>query len=128
MNGGKTGVAVDASPRHHESQQNQSLGDGWRNAGRSKRHFGLAALLLAAAGAVQAGEPDLLTFDRIAYELAVLDLVEHELELAEPRDGWPTPEPDPAKLPRFNPCQFVPPDEPTQLCQCPPMPPWGNCL
>lgn len=24
-----------ASPRHHESQQNQSLGDGWRNAGRS---------------------------------------------------------------------------------------------
>ena len=46
-----------ASPRHQESQQNQSLGDGWRNAGRSKRHFGLAALLLAAAGAVQAGEP-----------------------------------------------------------------------
>lgn len=35
MNGGKTGVAVDASPRHQESQQNQSLGDGWRNAGRS---------------------------------------------------------------------------------------------
>lgn len=24
-----------ASPRHQESQQNQSLGDGWRNAGRS---------------------------------------------------------------------------------------------
>lgn len=35
MNGGKMGLAVDASPRHHESQQNQSLGDGWRNAGRS---------------------------------------------------------------------------------------------
>lgn len=88
----------------------------------------LFAGCLLSAPVLASETDDLLTFDRIAYELAVLDLVEHELELAEPREAWPTPVPDPAKVPRFNPCAHLPPDEPTQLCQCPPMPPWGWCL
>lgn len=89
----------------------------------------IAGLLLAAAGAVQAGEPtpDLLTFDRIAYELAVLDLVEYELDLAEPSTDRPTPEVAPGKVPRFNPCAHLPPDEPSGICHCPPAPPWGWC-
>lgn len=112
-----------ASPRHQESQQNQSLGDGWRNAGRSNRL--IAALLLAAAGAVQASEPDLLTFDRVAYELAVLDVIQTDPP-AEPGDllfenggEW---------VPPLNPCAHLPPDEPVGICHCPPAPPWGVCL
>ena len=85
----------------------------------------VAAAMLC--GAVQASEPDLLTFDRIAYELAVLDLVEHELELAEPVADRPTVEPAPGKVPRFNPCAHLPPDEPSGVCHCPPAPPWGWC-
>ena len=87
----------------------------------------VAAAMLC--GAVQASEPDLLTFDRIAYELAVLDLVEHELELAEPVADRPTVEPAPGKVPRFNPCAHLPPDEPSGVCHCPPAPAsaWPKC-
>lgn len=89
----------------------------------------LAACLLSAAPARADSEADLLTLDRIAYELAAIEVAEYELrtspELEPPT--WPTPEPDPGKVPRFNPCAHLPPDEPTILCPCPPMPPWGWC-
>ena len=109
------GLKVEiASPRHQESQQNQPLGGSWRNAGRSGA---IAGLLLAAAGAVQAAEPDLLTFDRIAYELAVLDAAHGKLEAE--ADGVLFAD----SLESLPPCAG---EDPPTWCDCP-VPPWVIC-
>ena len=82
----------------------------------------IAAAMLC--GAVQASEPDLLTFDRIAYELAVLDAAQVKADAD--ADGVLFAS-GVEFIPPFNPCAHLPPDEPTHLCQCPPVAPWGWC-
>lgn len=88
----------------------------------------LAACLLSAAWPARADtEADLLTFDRIAYELAVLDAVEIQTPV-DPTPADPVFKAGFEWLPPFNPCAHLPPDEPSGICHCPPMPPWGICL
>ena len=76
----------------------------------------VAAAMLC--GAVQASEPDLLTFDRIAYELAVLDAAEEKVEAEASgilfADGLENQLP-----PCFS--EYPPPG-----CDCP-VPPWVIC-
>jgi len=104
----------------------EALWEGLASACRKSARRAVGVLMVA-AGAAQASEPDLLTFDRIAYELAVLDLVEVQAPVDQPpadlvfKGGFEW-------LPPFNPCAHLPPDEPSGICHCPPLPPWGVCL
>ena len=91
--------------------------------------MGSAVWLAACLFQAQASEPvaDLLTFDRVVYELAVLDAIDAQAPV-DPTPADPVFKGGFEWVPPFNPCAHLPPDEPSGICHCPPMPPWGNCL